>query len=186
VEPAFRAAVAALETLGARAEPAELPDAGPKDTVSTIIGAEAATVFEELIRSEGLNTLQDERQREGLRKNLDIPAVRYLRALEARERAAKLARDLFQRFDVLAAPATLRVASPVELDLRQWSRGGGAVTGYSNLAGLPAICIPMGFGEAGLPLGLQFIAGAGAEQRLLDVARAYQQVTDWHTQQPAS
>jgi aspartyl-tRNA(Asn)/glutamyl-tRNA(Gln) amidotransferase subunit A len=184
VEPALRAAVSALEALGARATEAELPDGGKQDAVGTLIAVEAATVFEELFRGEGLDVLADERQREGLRRGLETPAVRYLRALEAQERARDAAREIFTRCDLLVAPSTLRVAPPVELDLRQWSRGGGAVVGWTNLAGLPAISVPMGFGEGGMPLGLQLVAAPGDEQRLLDAAPAYQSVTEWHLQRP--
>jgi Asp-tRNA(Asn)/Glu-tRNA(Gln) amidotransferase A subunit family amidase len=184
IEPALHAAVAALEGMGARVEEAELPDGGKQDAVGTLIGVEAAAVFEELFRGEGLDVLTDERQREGLRRGLETPAVRYLRALETQERAHAAARDLFARCDLLVAASTLRVAPPVELDLRQWSRGGGAVVSWTNLAGLPAISLPMGFGEGGMPLGMQFVAAPGDEQRLLDAARAYQGVTDWHLRRP--
>jgi aspartyl-tRNA(Asn)/glutamyl-tRNA(Gln) amidotransferase subunit A len=155
-----------------------------ENAVWTLIGAEAAVSFEEIVRGEALDALADARQREGLRKGLEIPAVRYLRALEAREGAGKLAAELFTHYDVIAAPSMLRVAPPVELDLREWSRGGGALTSFSNLAGLPAISVPMGFGEGGMPLGLQLVAAAGAEQRLLDAARAFQRATDWHLRRP--
>jgi aspartyl-tRNA(Asn)/glutamyl-tRNA(Gln) amidotransferase subunit A len=50
-----------------------------------------------------------------------------------------------------------------------------------NLAGLPGISLPCGF-HNGLPIGLQMIAPAWEEQRLLNAAYAYEQTTDWHTQ----
>jgi aspartyl-tRNA(Asn)/glutamyl-tRNA(Gln) amidotransferase subunit A len=53
-----------------------------------------------------------------------------------------------------------------------------------NLAGLPAISLPAGF-SAGLPVGLQLIAPAFAETRLLNAGHQLQQHTDWHAQEPA-
>jgi len=53
-----------------------------------------------------------------------------------------------------------------------------------SLAGLPAISIPAGF-SAGLPVGLQLIAPAFAEARLLNASHQLQTTTDWHLQEPA-
>ncbi len=54
-----------------------------------------------------------------------------------------------------------------------------------NLAGLPAISVPCGFDELGLPMGLQIISNALREDLLFQVAHAYEQSTDWHTRTPA-
>jgi aspartyl-tRNA(Asn)/glutamyl-tRNA(Gln) amidotransferase subunit A len=53
-----------------------------------------------------------------------------------------------------------------------------------NLAGLPGMSIPVGFGAKGRPVGLQIIGNYFAEARMLNVAHQYQQVTDWHTRLP--
>ena len=55
-----------------------------------------------------------------------------------------------------------------------------------NLAGLPAISVPAGFAGDGLPVGLQLIAPAFGESRLLAAAHQLQQRTDWHLQEPRS
>jgi aspartyl-tRNA(Asn)/glutamyl-tRNA(Gln) amidotransferase subunit A len=52
-----------------------------------------------------------------------------------------------------------------------------------NLAGVPAMSIPAGF-VAGMPVGLQLIGDYFSEDRLLNIAHQYQQVTDWHTYVP--
>jgi aspartyl-tRNA(Asn)/glutamyl-tRNA(Gln) amidotransferase subunit A len=54
----------------------------------------------------------------------------------------------------------------------------------ANLAGIPGISFPAGFDQAGLPIGMQLMAASFQEERLLQVAHAYQQVTDWHTRRP--
>jgi aspartyl-tRNA(Asn)/glutamyl-tRNA(Gln) amidotransferase subunit A len=53
----------------------------------------------------------------------------------------------------------------------------------TDLAGLPGMSIPAGFSN-GLPVGLQLMGNYFDEARMLDVAHAYQQVTDWHLQIP--
>ena len=53
----------------------------------------------------------------------------------------------------------------------------------TNLAGLPGMSIPAGFSN-GLPVGLQLMGNYFDEARMLDVAHAYQQVTDWHPAMP--
>ncbi|MGE5127220.1 MAG: amidase, partial [Betaproteobacteria bacterium] len=53
-----------------------------------------------------------------------------------------------------------------------------------NLAGLPAIALPNGFGKDGLPSSLQLIGRALSEARLVAIAAAYQRLTDWHRQRP--
>lgn len=52
-----------------------------------------------------------------------------------------------------------------------------------NLAGLPAVSIPAGFSE-GMPVGMQLIGNYFAEEKLLNIAHKYQQVTDWHKKIP--
>jgi aspartyl-tRNA(Asn)/glutamyl-tRNA(Gln) amidotransferase subunit A len=53
-----------------------------------------------------------------------------------------------------------------------------------NVWGLPAISVPCGFTESGLPIGLQIIGPHWGEARVLQVANAYEQATAWHKRQP--
>ena len=53
-----------------------------------------------------------------------------------------------------------------------------------NLAGLPGISIPCGFSKCALPIGLQILAPAFAEETLLRVARMFESATDWHQRRP--
>ena len=55
-----------------------------------------------------------------------------------------------------------------------------------NVWGLPAISVPCGFTEAGLPIGLQIIGPHWGEARVLQVAHAYEQATAWHKREPMS
>ena len=53
-----------------------------------------------------------------------------------------------------------------------------------SLAGLPGMSVPSGFGQNGMPVGLQIIGNYFDEGRMLKAAHRYQQVTDWHTRRP--
>jgi len=54
----------------------------------------------------------------------------------------------------------------------------------ASLAGLPGMSVPVGFGEGGMPVGLQLIGNYLKEAQLLNVAHQYQWVTDFHLRQP--
>jgi aspartyl-tRNA(Asn)/glutamyl-tRNA(Gln) amidotransferase subunit A len=53
----------------------------------------------------------------------------------------------------------------------------------ANLAGLPAVSVPCGFVKE-LPVGLQVVGPHFSEARVLQVAHAFQRLTDWHTHIP--
>jgi len=65
-----------------------------------------------------------------------------------------------------------------------WVAMAQVLTPFWNGVGLPALSVPMGFTEAGLPLGLQLAGPAFSEARLLRLGDAYQQRTDWHLRTP--
>jgi aspartyl-tRNA(Asn)/glutamyl-tRNA(Gln) amidotransferase subunit A len=54
----------------------------------------------------------------------------------------------------------------------------------ANLAGIPGISLPCGFTGEGLPIGLQILSDSFQEEKLFQVAAAYEQETGWHTQKP--
>ncbi|MEX0594497.1 MAG: amidase family protein, partial [Patescibacteria group bacterium] len=54
----------------------------------------------------------------------------------------------------------------------------------ANLAGVPAISLPIGFSESGLPVGGQIIAKKSAENVLISLAKKYQSETDYHERKP--
>ena len=93
---------------------------------------------------------------------------------------------VFQDVDALIAPVSPVVAFPIG------ERSDDPVRMYLvdvytlpvNIAGLPAMSVPCGFSD-GLPVGLQLIGPHLAEAKLLNIAHAYQQATDWHRQRPA-
>lgn len=92
----------------------------------------------------------------------------------------------FEQVDLMAAPATPTTAFPFgahsDNPLAMYLQD--IFTLPASLAGIPGLSLPAGFDQQGLPVGLQLLAPAFQEARLLRVAHAYQQLTDWHTRRP--
>ena len=94
---------------------------------------------------------------------------------------------LYAKYDALVAPARATVAYPIDVDFSRAYRGfggGPAIIPAGNLAGQPAVAVPNGFGPNNLPTGIQFTGRVWGEGRLLQLAHAYQQATDWHKKRP--
>jgi aspartyl-tRNA(Asn)/glutamyl-tRNA(Gln) amidotransferase subunit A len=114
--------------------------------------------------------------------------------MEQAERELKQVRSeiakVFEDVDFLVTPTT-PIPAPAIADLK---RDPDALrpcelrllsnTRPSNVWGLPAISIPCGFTKAGLPIGLQIIGPHWREDRVLQLAHAYEQATDWHKRGP--
>jgi len=103
---------------------------------------------------------------------------------------------LFDQFDVVMAagsnsPAQPLVPAPGGRGPRAAPSGpvvdnsNRAPDGISSLCGLPALSVPCGFSESNLPYGVQFIARATEDHRVISAARRFQAITEWHRKRPA-
>ncbi|MDH5207687.1 MAG: Asp-tRNA(Asn)/Glu-tRNA(Gln) amidotransferase subunit GatA [Burkholderiaceae bacterium] len=114
----------------------------------------------------------------------------YIKAQQVRRLIADEFQSAFRQCDVIAGPVTTSVAfgfgekaaDPVSMYMAD------LYTVPGSLAGVPSMSIPCGFGagpvNGGRPVGLQLIANYFEEARMLGVAHAYQQATDWHRRLP--
>ncbi len=109
----------------------------------------------------------------------------YLRAQRIRRRISEQFAEAFETVDLLAGPTTPSVAFKLgeKSNDPQAMYAADINTVAVNLAGLPAISLPAGFVD-GLPVGLQLVAPAFAEARLLAAGHALQQRTDHHRARP--
>ncbi|TSE25319.1 Glutamyl-tRNA(Gln) amidotransferase subunit A [Tepidimonas sediminis] len=209
VQAALRAALAELERLGARLVEVSLPRTelaipayyviAPAEASSNLSRYDGvryghrAAQYDDLLdmyrrsRSEGFGP---EVQRRILVGTYVLSHgyydAYYLQAQKIRRLIAQDFVAAFGACDVIAGPVAPSVAWPIG------AKGDDPVAEYladvytlpASLAGLPGMSVPAGFGEGGLPVGLQLIGPYLAEARLLHVAHQLQRVTDWHTRVP--
>ena len=177
--------------------PADLPYGA---MVSTVIAAEAGTIFADLIESDRLDLMPDEKQKSGLRAGLEVKARDYLQAMRLRTVLAQRMREIFRTCDVILTAGRTVTATPIERALdapgtpagasaardvtRDAPAGNISLIPAGNLAGLPAIFFPCGFGTDGLPVGLQLVGAPFSEPLLVAVVEAYQRETDHHLKRP--
>ena len=185
-EKAFEEALDVLKSLGVKMKEVTMPELDTDAAAGTIISVEGSAAFEVVIRDKArLSSLPDDEQQGGLLAGLVIPGVDYIRSLRIRTMAQQAIPDMFAHCDALVAPGMLQVAPPVSDSLDEYFAGSDrGLSGFGNLTGLPALCVPMGFGPGALPLGLQFVAAPWNEATILTLGAAYQKVTDWHRKRP--
>ena len=111
----------------------------------------------------------------------------YLKALKVRSLIRGDFTNAFEKCEAILMPVSPTAAFKIGEKI------GDPLTMYlsdiytiaANLAGVPGIGIPCGFDENSLPIGLQILAPAFAEQKLLRIARMFEAQTDWHQKRPA-
>jgi aspartyl-tRNA(Asn)/glutamyl-tRNA(Gln) amidotransferase subunit A len=110
----------------------------------------------------------------------------YLQAQRIRRLIANDFVEAFKQCDVIMGPTSPSVAfafgaksaDPVQMYLSD------IYTISTNLAGLPGMSLPCGFGANNMPVGLQIIGSWFGEAKMLQAAHQYQKATDWHTRMP--
>lgn len=185
----------ALKETGVELVEIELPDLPYGAAISTIISAEAATIFADLIRDGRVDSLDDTRQAAGLKAGREISAVDYLQAMRVRRVAKQAMHSLFANVDAIVAPARYSAASPINEALDQPSgavgssqaRGTRAIISAGNLAGLPALVLPCGFTEETakpLPVAFSITGRPFSENTLLRIGMEFQKSSAWHRRRP--
>ena len=190
VDRSVRDAIGVLESMGAVVTEVSFPMFNDSQAISgAILMAEAAAYHRDLLASDGEKLYPPVRVR--LEAGLFVSAADYLRAQQARSLFDRQARELLEHVDLLAGPtepvtAPLLLAERVQAGEREVGTT-GALTQYTrpyNLTGFPAISVPCGFSEAGLPMALQLAGRPFDELTVLRAAHAYEQATEWHSRRP--
>ena len=181
----FTRSLGVLKKIGT-VEDVTLPDLPYEQITRTILQVEAVSAFEELIESGGIAALTAPEDRYTPYARDAILAKDYLKAVRLRTVMAREIDRVLQRFDALVAPGRINEAPVLGQEFRSALRSTAkdVMGAIGNGAGLPAVCVPNGFGVRGLPTSIQFMGRAWEENTVLAGARAYQSLTDWHTRHP--
>lgn len=192
VEPKVRQTVsdsfATLGELGATVEEVSVPlsmDAGVASAV--LLAVEPALAQKDWIKDQLQDYGHDVRIL--LLTGSLLPAQAYYKAQKLRTMLRQQVLDSLEKYDVLVLPTSGKGAQPLEQDppitsKETASRLAFLFTRIFNLASCPAMSVPCGFDDRGMPVGLQIGARPGAEETIFKVAHAYEQATAWHTMRP--
>lgn len=127
-----------------------------------------------------------------IERGMNLSAMDLHRASMIRSNWFRAASELFQSFDVLVLPSAqcwpfdVDIVHPTEIagvamdTYHRWMQ----VVIPASLIGLPVVNVPAGFGENGLPGGMQLIGPRAGGGRLMQLAHAWHKATDWPDRRP--
>jgi aspartyl-tRNA(Asn)/glutamyl-tRNA(Gln) amidotransferase subunit A len=190
VRAAFEASLRTLEGFGYSIEEVSIPNLRyALGAELAILSAEASSYHREMMRIRADDVSSDIRRE--LDSGMVLLATDYLLGQRVRRILAEEFRAAFQKVDVLATP-TIPIPAPrigqSEVNLAGQTMSALNViwrnTYPANLTGSPALCVPCGFSEGGLPISLQLIGRNFDELTLLQAGHRFQSETNWHTRTP--
>jgi aspartyl-tRNA(Asn)/glutamyl-tRNA(Gln) amidotransferase subunit A len=191
VEKALRSALDVLRAGGARTSDVAIADIeGNISAQLTVEAAEPSTYHQGWLRERPSDYGDDVRLL--LEAGEMLLATPYLQAQRYRALLRKQTLAALARVDVLVCPTLPFTATPLGEVLVEIDEGVPEdmlstimqFTGLPSLTGLPAISVPCGFDDAGLPIGMQMIGRPFAEATLLRAAAGFQEATSFHTAVP--
>lgn len=192
VKRAIEKTAGEFEKMGARIEEVSLPHAEDSTEPSTQIALAEALEYHE---SQGYFPAHAADYGADVRKRLEmgnaVRAVDYLKAQQVRESVREDFRAAFERVDAILAPTTPCAAPRLGQDTVKIGGEAQSVRGAlvrmnrpANFTGFPVISVPCGFTQSGLPIGMALHGPEWGEAKLLRIAFAYEQATEWHLRHP--
>ena len=174
------AALDKLRAMGINLKPIEFPDF-PIEDLMRIMEVEFSAAFDAFTRNkqDDLMIRQDKDSDANLyRINRFVPAVEYIQATRVRTLLMQAMARTMSDIDVYLAPITSHHPHKPDsvLDLN---------TTLTNLTGQPTVVVRNGFTAKGLPTSITFTGQVYGEAKMLALARAYQNATQWHTRHPS-
>jgi aspartyl-tRNA(Asn)/glutamyl-tRNA(Gln) amidotransferase subunit A len=183
VERAFHEAVEIFRRLGAKVEMVRFPPAERiEEAYWNIMCAEFHEVHAARMAEnpDGYNESLKEHFEKGSRVRPDD----YMCARREQELIRRSAIDLFRKVDALLLPVFACAAALIETNMARinrkefpWFSVALALTSPHNLTGFPALAIPTGLNDEGLPVAMQIVGPPWGEARVLRVAHAHEQAT---------
>ena len=181
---AIREATKVLESLGCKVQ--EINVDWMRDAAlanKTMTQADAAAVHRDRLQEHPEMFGEDVRRR--LQDGAKTTSTEYSLARRTQTEMRKRCEIFFESYDFLVLPAT-PIAAPTIAGHDAVEQAGRLTrfTAPFNLTGLPAISLPCGFTSEGLPIGLQIVSRAWTDAKVLNLAYAYEQSTEWHKRRP--
>jgi aspartyl-tRNA(Asn)/glutamyl-tRNA(Gln) amidotransferase subunit A len=192
IDAAIKQSLATLSDLGCTLIPIALPDLVATDAAGALITAcEAAALHSGLLKGQG--DLYSTQVRLRIERGFVVSGVSYVNALRYRSVALKQFIDqVFSIVDVFIAPVLAHQTPEVETtDLRSGSEMDKLIAQLTRLTrpinylGLPALAIPSGFTNDGMPISMQLVGRPFSEEMLLGLGHVYQLNSTWHKASPA-
>ncbi len=178
-------AVTVLEDLGAHVEEVSLPSLERVRAANSVIMVSEAYAYHEpnlKTRPQEFGEIVRGRFRVG---GL-LSAADYLQAPRVRTGARREFADVMKTVDFLVTPTMTQPAAAFEGYDPSSTVTGRSFTAPFNVTGLPAISVPCGFTEDGLPIGMQIAGKPFDEPGVIRAAYAYQQAAGWRDMRPAA
>ena len=194
IAPEVRAAVqdaaAVLQALGADVEECSIPALNDSLAISgAILLPEAGEVHRENLILRARDIGDDVRAR--LEDGALTPAIAYIKAQRARAEYNRRIAEAMRKYDILLAPAAATGAPKIDDDMVDVNGASvsklallSRLTRPFNIGGVPTASVPCGFTSEALPIGLQLAGRPFEDARVLQVAHAYEQATDWRARRP--
>ena len=192
IDAAIKQSLTTLRDLGCTLIPIALPDLVATDAAGGLITAcEAAALHSGLLKGQG--DLYSTQVRLRIERGFVISGVSYVNALRYRSVALKqFIEQVFSIVDVFLAPVLAHQTPEIEAtDLRSGSEMDKLIAQLTRLTrpinylGLPALAIPAGFTNDGMPISMQLIGRPFSEEMLLGLGHKYQLNSSWHEASPA-
>jgi aspartyl-tRNA(Asn)/glutamyl-tRNA(Gln) amidotransferase subunit A len=184
----FESSLAVLADVADVGGQVKLPEEDYGGVFGAILNGECAAAFRDLIESGRSRELRSPEDRIGGYEQYATLAVDFVDAMRQRRKIDRAIREMIAPYDALAFPTLPTVAYPVGLPFdKVYTSTQGVIdpTTAANLAGIPAISLPNGFGEHGLPTGLCLIGNPWSEAQLTSIGKGYQSRTTFHLRRPS-
>lgn len=159
---------------------------------------DSASYHEELIKN-SINAYMPATRKE-LEAELKAAPATAIDSARAHDKLALIRRTIdaaFKDIDLVVMPTTISLPPKIDVSLSDemgnkkplvynfFANSGCNNTAPFDVYGIPALTLPCGFSKSGLPIGLMIAGPRFAEGKVLALAYAYQQATDWHKRKPA-
>ncbi len=177
------AALQVLADQGAELVDLDIPDIEEAFSAAAKTFVEASVVHQDAIRRQPDDFSEEVRTK--IESGLSVPAVKYAEAQHFRRGFMARMDRLIVECDVLAAPTATISAAPINDRPADYGRNAWKNTGIFNFTGQPSVSVPCGFTARGLPVGLMMTGRHFDDAKVLRIAGAYEQATEWHKKTPA-